>query len=118
LRTIENRYTFILPRAEGWSAGLVQRNDLPINHSFIGHRGQGLDDGGVSTLKSLSLRDRKWTRPPVLIATARSAALLLLEVGYRDFVIHISEDDLERYAMRTMREASIGGGRRGLADLL
>src|SRR5260370_34400908 len=44
-------------------------------------------------------------QPDSSIATV--APLFPGEIGYREFVAHISEDDVEQYAMRTLNEADL-----------
>jgi hypothetical protein len=37
-----------------------------------------------------------------------SHSLFLREIGYRELVVHITEDDLEKYAIRTLSETESG----------
>ena len=41
-------------------------------------------------------------------AAGNGASLFLREIGYREIVDHPSDDDLERYAIRTMPDSEIG----------
>jgi hypothetical protein len=54
-----------------WPIGVTQRNNFAINHSFLGQLARAVTIAPYIPLKSLSLRERRWTLPPALNAMQR-----------------------------------------------
>ena len=65
----------VLKGIEGRPSGFIKSDDLAINHRFVAASpASALTMAGYFAPKSLSLRERRWTFPPVLNATARKPA--------------------------------------------
>ena len=61
----------ILKRVERWLAVRIEGDDFTVDHRFVGHGRERLRDARITHVKSLSLRERNWTLPPLLMARAR-----------------------------------------------